>query len=504
MPYSRVYLTTSLPYINAKPHLGHALEFVLSDVFARLYQMEGLDVFFSTGTDEHGIRIQRLAKEAGLDPKDFSDRNSKYFEELAVTLKMSTDAFIRTSKHPTHKQAVQRVWKEIKDAGFLYKKSYEGLYCIGCEEFKTEKDLVDGLCPDHKIAPEVVKEENWFFALSKFSSEIKKKVEEKEIHIYPEERRNEILKVLERGLEDISISRSKDKLSWGIPVPGDETQVMYVWFDALTNYISVLGFGSSDESLYEKYWKSKESRIVHVIGKGILRQHAGIWVGMLMALGLRLPTDIFVHGYVTVNGQKMSKSLGNSIDPMEIIERYGVDAFRYYCVSQVPTLADGDFSMQHFHEVYEAGLKNGLGNMVNRVTNIVEKKFGGSIEKQAETETDLFVRLSDLKATLSTTPDLRAAFEGILKKIAAADTFIHENALWEDAENKKDKIYTVIFFLRQLSYVLEAFMPDTAKKIALSLGLKKIPTLDQLAQRTDFVGVTKPAEPIFPSVERLA
>jgi methionyl-tRNA synthetase len=402
---------------------------------------------------------------------------------------------------PSHSAASQKIWQLVADAGFLYKKSYEGLYCVGCERFYTEKELDGNLCPIHKRPVEKVSEENWFFKLSKFSKEIQKKIESGEVRIVPEERKKEILNVIAKGLEDISVSRSRDKLSWGVGVPGDNTQVMYVWFDALTNYISVLGWGSDNDALFQEFWKSDDSEIIHVIGKDIIRQHAAIWLGMLLAAQIRLPQEIMSHGWVNIGGEKISKSLGNVVLPKDVTEKYGVDALRYYLLSQIPTLSDGDFTWQHFHEVYEADLKNGLGNLVNRITNIVEKKLGGEVAAQKMKQQFSF----EFKSihNLVVARNLKAITEEVRAKLSLCDELINKNELFKDTENKLIDVYTILSTLRSAAVILQPIMPETCKKVLAALNVKSLALADyENAKAETFSGVTKPTEPLFPPVEK--
>ena len=305
---NKFYITTSIAYVNAPPHIGFALESLQADVLARWRRQKGEEGFFLTGTDEHGAKIARAAEVAGKTPRELVDENAEKFRELKKSLNLSWDNFIRTSDEKVHWPVAQELWRRLEKAGDLYKKSYQGLYCVGHEAFVTQKDLENGKCRDHQKEPEIIEEENWFFRLSKYSEVIKEKVESGELKIVPETRKNEILSLLREGLEDISFSRPSKDLSWGVPVPDDDTQTMYVWADALSNYIS--GRGGISE------WE-KHPADIHLIGKDILRFHAAIWPGMLLSAGLPLPKAIYVHGHILSNGQKMSKSLGNVVDPFE-------------------------------------------------------------------------------------------------------------------------------------------------------------------------------------------
>ncbi len=502
MNTTRTFITSSIPYINGKPHIGFAMELVQSDALARFYRLFGREVFFSTGTDEHGLKVQQSAAKEHVSEEVYSEKVAQFFIDLVKCLDISSDNFIRTSTFPGHKEASQKIWNLVSDAGYLYKKSYEGLYCVGCERFYTEKELTDGThCPIHKTPVEKVSEENWFFKLSAFSGQIQERIESGELRIVPEERKKEILNVIKGGLEDISVSRSKEKLHWGIPVPGDDTQVMYVWFDALTNYLSVLGWGSQNESLFDEFWKSEESEVIHVIGKDIIRQHAAIWLGMLLAANLRLPSEIMSHGFLNIDGEKISKSLGNVITADQVTDKYGVDALRYYLLSQVPTLGDGDFTWQHFHEVYEADLKNGLGNLVNRITNIVEKKLGGEVPPQ-EIEKEFGFDFDHIKKLLYER-NLKAICEEVRSKLTLCDELINKNELFKETEKKLSDIYAILCVLRSAAVILTPIIPETAKKVLHALNTPNIVLADvQNMKSIAFSGVAKPTTPLFPPIEK--
>lgn len=334
---NKFYITTAIAYTNAPPHIGHALELIETDALARHHRMLGDETFFLTGTDEHGAKIARAAESDGRKPQEFTDSIAAKFAELAKVLNISNDFFIRTTDRTNHWPGVLKIWEVIKAGGDLYKGEYEGLYCVGHEAFIKKSDLVDDVCPDHQTKPEKIKEENFFFKLSKYKAQLKKAYENGVIKIKPASRTNEILAMLEDS-EDISFSRPSKDLKWGIPVPGDDTQTIYVWADALTNYISAIGYGRNDD--FKKFWPAD----VQVIGKDILRFHAIIWPAMLLSAGLELPKSLFVHGFITVEGQKMSKTIGNVIDPVELIKKYGIDPVRYFLLREIPSSEDGDFS----------------------------------------------------------------------------------------------------------------------------------------------------------------
>lgn len=371
----KVYITTSIPYVNAKPHVGFAMELCQADALARYYRQKLGDenVFLLSGTDEHGLKVQKSAKEAGVTEQAFTDEIAGEFKKLIEKINFSGNGFVRTTDDSHHKSASE-IWKRCR--ADIYKKKYQALYCAGCEEFKTEKDLVDGYCPTHKEKPELVEEENYFFALSKYASKLQELIESDKLKITPTSRKNEVLNWLKEGVEDVSVSREAKRLKWGIPVPGDPEQTMYVWVDALSNYITGTGF---PEAGFEKWW-NEDTLKIHVIGKDILRFHAIIWTGLLLSAGLPLPNEIYAHGHITVDNQKMSKSLGNVIDPFEIIEKYGADPLRYYLLSKIPWDDDGDFTTLKFRSVYKGELSDNWGNLLNRMI-VLAKKFGVEAEK---------------------------------------------------------------------------------------------------------------------------
>lgn len=361
-------ITTAIAYVNAAPHMGHALEFVLTDALARYHRLKGDNTHFLTGTDEHGVKIYNASKKAGIDPQAFVDMNAKTFLGLRDLLDLSNDDFIRTTDRKRHWPACQKMWKTLAEADDLYEKEYEGIYCEGCEAFLNPRDLVNGNCPIHLKPPSVIREKNWFFRLSKYSAKILELIESDTLKILPDQRKNEILGIVREGLTDVSFSRPREVLPWGVEVPGDPSQVMYVWCDALTNYISALGYADNGKD-FKTFWPAD----LHVIGKDIVRFHAGIWIGMLLSAKLPLPKGILIHGFVTHNGQKMSKSLGNVIDPVGLIQKYGTDPVRYYLLREIPNGRDGDFSEPLFIERYNSDLANNLGNLASRLHTLIAK-----------------------------------------------------------------------------------------------------------------------------------
>lgn len=463
------FITTAIDYVNAAPHVGHAVEKVLTDVVARYHRLSGDETYFLTGSDENSLKNVQAAEKSGQLVTEFVAENAEAFKNLASSLDLSFDQFIRTTE-PRHFEGAQKMWNAFKLED-LYRKKYSGLYCVGCEEFKMEKDLIEGLCPDHKVAPEVVEEENWFFKLSNYGSQLLALIETGELKIYPDYRKNEVVSFIRMGLEDFSISRSVARAKgWGVPVPGDDSQIMYVWVDALSNYITALDY-STDGELYQKYWAGDSER-VHVIGKGILRFHAIYWPAMLLSAGLPLPTTIYAHEYLTINGQKMSKSLGNVIYPDELVEKYGVDGTRYLLLTALPYSKDGDLSWEKMTEKYNADLANGLGNLVSRVLKLSEKLDENIVYK------DQFDSKID---SLLSNFEIASSLEVIWSRIQAYNQFIDKEKPWELVKNDQGhfvKVMTELMVgLNGISFLLKPFLPSTADKIETALKTGKVEPL---------------------------
>ncbi len=458
MSKPKFYIATAIPYVNARPHLGHAVLHLYADVLARYHRQIGDDVLFSAGTDEHGGKIAESAEKQGKTPKELVDEISASFKDGLVKLGISNDKFIRTTDKG-HEQRAAVIWENLSDD--IYKHKYSGMYCVGCEEFKTEAHVkeTNGVCPLHDRNYEKVEEENYFFRLSKYNDQIKKAIESDEFTIKPASRKSEILGVLKEGLEDISISRSSDKISWGIPVPGDKTQVMYVWFEALMNYITVLGY--PEHADFKKYWPAD----VQVIGKDILRFHAAIWPGMLLALGIPLPKTLFVHGFVSSDGQKMSKTLGNVVDPLDVVEKYGLDAFRYYFLRHGPSSEDVDFTWDRFETAYNSELANELGNAVSRVSAMITKYQAGIVGNIAESTHDsgrYYEALDDCR--------FDKALDAVWDQVRGVNQYIEEEKPWVIAkENDEERLSQVlgdcVSSILEVAELLVPFLPETAKKI---------------------------------------
>lgn len=458
----KVFVSTSIPYVNASPHLGHALELVQADVIARHHRLLGDRVFFLSGTDENSLKNVRSAENAGENVADFVYKNYLNFYNLKEVLNISFDDFIRTTEK-RHFDGAQKLWMACKKD--IYKKKYSGLYCVGCEEYYKEDDLINGLCPEHKVAPELIEEENYFFKLSNYQEKIKELIEKDEVKIIPQSRKNEILSFINSGLQDFCISRTSERAKgWGIDVPGDETQKMWVWFDALSNYINALGYGSNDESKFLEFWQNNDLKI-HIIGKGINRFHSVYWLAMLLSAGISLPKTLFVHGYITVDGQKMSKSLGNVINPYNLVEKYGCDAVRYFLLREIPALGDGDFTFEKFEKRYNSDLAGGIGNLLSRTLVMINKKnviFNRSpetifVDKNREVDKkikDNFIQFND---TLSE----------IWELVSFCDKYIEEKKPWaiEDKDENEIVFSNIIYSLKNISQMLKPFLPDTAEKM---------------------------------------
>ena len=512
----KVFISTAIPYVNAKPHLGFAFELVLTDALARFYRQSGNDVFFLTGSDENSLKNVLSAEESGVPVSEFVKENAEEFRKLKEVLNLSFDDFIRTTES-RHVAGAMKLWKLCEKD--IYKKKYQGLYCVGCEEFKTEKDLISAkenlpaspgqpvgngssdkfslasqsilCCPEHpKLKLQEVEEENYFFKLSKYQDKLKKLVESDKLRIVPETRKKEILSFINQGLEDFSISRSRTRAKgWGIGVPGDESQIMYVWFDALSNYINAYGWDN---------WQ-KADKLIHVIGKGVIRFHAIYWPAMLMAAGLRVPDEIFAHGYITIEGEKLSKSLGNTIHPKAVTDEFGVDPLRYYLLREISSFEDGDYSKEKFLNSYNANLANGLGNLVSRIMKMAvdydvgyakelvdqtlgkgdgpgQRKFsaenfrglGGEFRADPEQYTQAFADF-----------DLKKAADFVWGKIGELDKYIQETVPFKmiktDPEKAKKDVAKLVLGLYEVAYLLEPFLPRTAGEVRELLEERKMP-----------------------------
>ncbi len=468
---AKFYITTSIPYVNATPHIGFALELIQTDVIARWRRARGDDVWFLTGADENSLKNVRAAEAVKKSTQDFVNEVTEAFQKLVSELDISSDDFIRTTED-RHIKGAQKLWSMLKPED-IYKKEYSGLYCVGCEQFYTEDELVGGVCPDHKTEPDKVHEENYFFKLSNYQSKLEKLITNDELKIVPEGRKNEMLSFIKQGLEDFSISRSVARAKgWGVPVPNDDKQIMYVWVDALTNYINALGFASADDK-FREFWQDNKNK-VHMIGKGISRFHCIYWPALLLSAGLDLPSEIFVHGYITLGGEKMSKSLGNVLSPFDLVNKFGTDAVRNYLLREIPAYDDGDFTEQKFRNRYQSDMQNGIGNTISRLTNMVDQYLGGQLPRQARVKLDSGPIDDALK---------RYRFDEAINVIWGwfknIDQAIDQHKPWELAKKKKTAELSKLLdvwceMLYQSGRALEPFLPKTANLIKDALSGNKI------------------------------
>jgi len=471
---NKFYVTAAIPYVNAKPHIGHALEFIQTDTIARYHRLLGKDVLSLSGGDENALKNVQAAEAANTPVQNFVDKNTEYFHDLSLKLNAKFDVWQKGSDQEHHFPSSQKLWELCEKSGDIYKKKYEGLYCVGCETFYSYDELdEDGECFEHPGKKlEKVSEENYFFKLSKYQGKLIKIIESDEIKITPEGRKKEVLSFLKDGLNDISISRSNERAkNWGVSVPGDNSQRIYVWFDALNIYQSGVGFGWN-ETKYKKWWPAD----LHVIGKGIIRFHAIYWPAFLLSANLPLPKAIFVHDYFTVDGQKMSKTVGNVYDPIPVLEKHGADILRYYCLAKISPFQDGDFSENKLFETYNSDLANGLGNLVSRVAKLCEN----SELSFPASKVDLFKEVeNDLKEFR-----FDFALKFIWQEIAKFDQFINETKAWEQKDKSLEKILNeLVIGIRQIAFNLEPFLPETADKIEKQFAGPKIKSGDPLFPR---------------------
>ncbi len=470
---TRIYLTTTLPYVNARPHLGFALELVQADVLARHYRRRGDEVRLQTGTDENSLKNVLAAEAEGLPVQALVDRNAEAFAGLHGPLGVAVDDFVRTSRQPRHRAGVHRLWRECAAAGDLYRRHYEGLYCVGCEQFYAPDELPGGRCPEHGTVPQRVAEENWFFRLSRYAGRLRELIEADRLRVRPAARRNEVLALIAGGLRDFSVSRSRSRArGWGIEVPGDPDQVVYVWWDALGNYVTGLDYGG-DGGAYERWWVGADRR-VHLAGKGVLRFHAVYWPAMLLSAGLPLPTEVVVHDYLTVGGRKISKSSGAGADPVELVGRYGTDAVRWWLLREVPRVGDVDFSEARLVARANEDLANGLGNLVSRVVAMVCRYRDGWVP--VGPVADASVREAceaagrRVDAALAGY-DFRAAAGAVWEVVVAANRYVERVRPWELAGAGDDRaldvaLATLVGACRLLAVELAPLLPGAAARCA--------------------------------------
>ncbi|MDP3727259.1 MAG: methionine--tRNA ligase [bacterium] len=462
------YLTTAIPYVNARPHIGHALEFIQADVIARFERSRGRETLLLSGSDEDALKNVQAADAAGRPVQEFVDANAELFVGLALKLGVAFDAFQKGSDRERHFPSSQELWRRCAAAGDIYRKAYRGLYCVGCEAFYEPEELtVEGECHEHPGRTlEVVEEENYFFRLSRYQEQIRDLIVSGRLAIIPETRKNEVLVFLERPLEDISISRTNERArNWGVPVPGDDSQRIYVWFDALNIYQSGVGFGW-DEARYKKWWPAD----VHLIGKGIIRFHAVYWPAFLLSAGLDVPKSIAVHGYLTVDGRKMSKSLGNVVDPFDLITRYGAETLRYFLLREVPFGEDGDFSEEKLRAVYNGELANGLGNLVARVSTLGARVSPLAFDAMRDAEPEVRAAVAEVSRRVTEDTErlkLHEALAAVWRAIAFTDRYLSKTKPWEieDRSELGRTIGNAAYLVTTVGALLEPFLPETAERI---------------------------------------
>jgi methionyl-tRNA synthetase len=469
------YITTTIPYVNARPHLGFALELVQADVLARHHRGRGERVRFQAGTDDNSLKNVLAAQAAGRDVQEFVDANAAAFTGLARPLNLSVDDLIRTSSDPRHAAGVERFWRACAARGDLYRRHYEGLYCVGCEQFYPEAELSDGRCPEHGTVPDLVSEENWFFRLSRYAGQLRALIADGTIRIEPAGRRNEVLALIDGGLDDFSVSRSVERArGWGIPVPGDPGQVIYVWWDALGNYLTALDYAAGGEN--QRTWWTCAGKRIHLLGKGVLRFHAVYWPAMLLSAGETVPTDIVVHGYLTASGRKISKSSGATVDPYALVDEYGTDAVRWWLLREVPKGADADFTVERLVSRADDELANGFGNLVNRVVSMIHRYYGGRVP----TATTAAPEADALNAAIGNAPvqvaaalgdfDFRRATEAVWRIADEANRYVNRTRPWALAKAGDSAGLAAVLLLlltacQSIGTLLGPFLPQAASRI---------------------------------------
>jgi len=456
----KILITTPIYYVNDKPHIGHAYTTLAADVLTRFFRLQKNEVFFLTGTDEHGAKIAEAAQKLGVTPKEICDKNSEIFKIAWKNLGINYNHFIRTTDK-IHEEKVKEFLEILKKKNAVYEKEYEGLYCVGCEKFLTEKDLVDGKCPDHKTVPKTISEKNYFFKLTEYLAEVKKLIEKDKLEINPERAKNEVLGLFSQNLDDFSVSRQKERVSWGIDLPFDKNQTIYVWVDALLNYYT--GNGTKE---FEEFWQKGE--VIHLLAKDILKFHAIFWPAMLIAAGRNLPAKEFIHGFFTINGQKMSKTLGNFIDPNDLVNKFGTEPTRYLLLSQFPLSQDGDVKEEKFAEKYNSDLANGLGNLVARVLTLINKYSIKETKADKETEKKIKETKEIYRKDMQEFR-LFEALEETWKLIGFCDKYIEENKPWELVKTDKKKLEHVLsnllYCISEIADLINPFLPQTSEKI---------------------------------------
>jgi methionyl-tRNA synthetase len=458
------FLSTAIPYVNASPHIGFALELAIADVIARHQRQRGNKVYFLSGTDDNSLKNALAAEAVGVSTEAFVEAHAREFKQLKGVLNISYNDFLATSTDPRHAPAVEKLWRQCDQNGDIYRGNYEGLYCVGCEQFYTQDELQNGICPEHGTEPDAISEENYFFRLSRYQDDLIRLIGSNEITVRPTHRKKEVLSFLESPLLDLSISRNVARArSWGLPVPGDSSQIIYVWFDALANYISALGY-AGDEEAFETYWVEAD-RISHVIGKGVTRFHAVYWPAILLSAGLRLPTEILVHGYITVDGRKISKTLGNTISPRDACDQLGADALRYYLLRHIGSQRDGDFSWARLNEVYEHELANDLGNLLSRATAL-GRRYGPPASRTATLADGLSLKV----ATHIDEFAVDRALDAIWRVVTATNAYVNQTEPWALAKEGKAKRLAEVLSelygtLTCIGHALIPFLPSTAHRL---------------------------------------
>ena len=495
------YVTTPIYYVNGSPHLGHAYSTIAADVLARHMRQRGRDVFFLTGTDEHGEPVAAAAEAEGITPQELADRNAPAFKKMVERVEASNDFFIRTTD-PGHVERVQEIVQRVHDNGFVYEGSYEGWYCERCADFKTEVELAEGdTCPIHKTGLVREKEENWFFRLSAFQDDLEKLYEEHPDFVAPDFRRNEALAFIKQGLRDVSLSRPK--LTWGIPVPWDEDQVMYVWFDALLNYVTALGYAREGEDLTEAFWPAQ----MHVLAKDILKFHAVYWPAFLMAAGLPVPERMYIHGYLLLEGHKMSKSLGNTLDPDEVMDRFGADALRYYLMREVSFGQDGQVSPEGFETRYETELANDYGNLASRSLAMIDRYRDGVVPS-GSVDAELaaaFEGVNERVGELFDSAEISKALDEIWDLIRRLNKFVEERRPWElakdegSADQLDSALYSLSEGLRVVTLLLHPFMPAATSRLLDQMS-EPSRGLSEFGSRPGGVAVIS-GSPLFPKLD---
>jgi methionyl-tRNA synthetase len=506
----RAYVTTAIPYVNARPHLGFALELCVADAYARHRRLRGRDVRFVTGTDDHSLKNVLAAEQADVPTGEWVARHAAAFEELNGALAISADAFLRTSANAAHAPAVHALWEACAARGDLYRQTYRGQYCVGCERFYEPEELQDGRCPEHAAPLEAVEEENWFFRLSRHAGAIREAIETGQLRIEHPGARAETLAFLRGPVRDLSISRSSARArGWGLPVPGDPTQVIWVWFDALAHYLSALGYASADPARFDTYWTGSDER-VHVIGKGVVRFHAVFWPAFLASAGVSWPTDLLVHGYLTVAGEKISKS-GRTVDPLELVARYGADAVRYYLLRHVRTDRDGDFSPERFIEAHDSELGNGLGNLASRLLGAAERITGGivpasGVERAADDE--LRCKALALGAEVDAAVSrfaLDEALSAIFGVVDETNRYVTREAPWTLAaggqcDRARSVLRTALEALSVLATEIGPFLPATSAAIHARLGTPGLESRSGWNVLPTGAHLGRGAPPLFPRI----